>query len=162
MYSAEAFKVRKGYRLVSSVNHTVSSIEKALMDAGFDCWMPSESRLIRDRRLPYLFKPRRFALLPGYILVREPRSFDALLQVPGVQDFVRNGEGYPAPMSIKDVVSIRRAEARQEVVSDKTQRGAEADLRAAAKADPDIKRIIAGLDGAKKWGRVLNGLPLAA
>lgn len=162
MYSAEAFKVRKGYRLVSCVNETVSNIEKALTDAGFDCWMPSEARLVRDRRRPYLFKARRLALLPGYVLVREPYCFEALLEVPGVYEIVRNGEGYPAPLSISDIVSIRRAEAHQEVVGDKAQRVAEAELRAAAKADPDIRRIIAGLDDGAKWRRVLNGLPLAA
>lgn len=162
MYSAEAFKVRKGYRLASCVNETVSQIEKALMDAGFDCWMPSEARLVRDRRRPYLFKARRLALLPGYVLVREPHCFEALLEVPGVYEIVRNGEGYPASLSISDVVSIRRAEARQEVVGDKAQRVAEAELRAAAKVDPDIRRIIAGLDDGAKWRRVLNGLPLAA
>lgn len=162
MYSAEAFKVRKGYRLVSCVNQTVSHIEKALMEAGFDCWMPSEARLVRERRRPYLFKARRLALLPGYILVREPPCFQRLLDVPGVHDIVRGSDGYPAPLSISDIVSIRRAEARQEVVGDKAQRVAEAELRAVAKADPDIRRIIAGLDDGAKWGRVLNGLPLAA
>src|SRR5690606_23147965 len=69
---------KKGYRIVPSLNPNYSAIELALSKSGFIYYMPAEKRLVRDRRRTDLYKTRRFALMVGYVFVRDPHSFYAL------------------------------------------------------------------------------------
>lgn len=99
----------KGYRIVPSLNPNMSAVERALSDAGFSYYMPVARRLIRDRRKPDLWKPRRFAMLLGYMFVRDVVDFRALEETPGVAGTVRNA-GVPVPILESDIELLRAEE----------------------------------------------------
>lgn len=136
----------KGYRIVPSLNANQSAIEKALADAGFDVYMPAEKRLIRDRRHTDLWKVRRFALMVGYVFVRDPKDFGKLARVPGVAGVVSNADGRPLPIDILDIMAIRSAEAKAEEEFDAQSRLARQKVRKRAKEDPRLKKLVAKLD----------------
>ena len=136
----------KGYRIVPSLNPNQSAIEKALNDNGFHCWMPAEKRLIRDRRHTDLWKVRRFALMVGYVFVREPHDWDLLKHTNGVQGVVKDQHGRPMAIDILDVMAVRKAEAEAEEEFDRKSRLARQVLRKRAKIDPRLQMLIKKLD----------------
>lgn len=158
----EHTKSRKGYRIVPQINPELSAVESALADAGFDCYMPAERRLQRDRLRPFLWKPRRFAMMVGYVFVRDPDSIERLERVWGVQGCVRDGAGRPLTISIIDIVKIRSVEARAEVAFVQQSQHARQMLRKQMKDDPIIANMVAQLDIAGKLTVPVGWDPLAA
>lgn len=148
----------KGYRIVSSLNPNMSAIETALEAEGFDCWMPAEKRLVRDRKHTDLWKVRRFALMVGYVFVKEPHDFGKLMNTPGVQDIVKNGNGEPLAIDFLDILTVRAAEAEADVEFDRRSRLARQTLRKNAKTDPRLKKLVDKLDIAGTvtvpWGKL--------
>ncbi|WP_426235836.1 transcription termination/antitermination protein NusG [Pararhizobium sp. DWP1-1-3] len=136
----------KGYRIVPNLNHEVSAIEKALTDNGFQCYMPAEKRLVRDRKHTDLWKVRRFALMVGYVFVREPHNWDLLKATYGVAGIVKDQNGRPMAIDIVDVMKIRSAEADSEVEFDRRSRLARQVLRKSAKTDPRLQMLIKKFD----------------
>jgi hypothetical protein len=136
----------KGYRIVPSLNPNMSAVERSLTLAGFQYWMPSEKRLVRDRKHTDLWKVRRFALMVGYVFINNPRDFGKLEDVPGVSGVVRDGYGRPLPIDFLDVMKVRSAEADAEVEFDKRSRMARANLRKRAKEDPRLRMLVEKLD----------------
>lgn len=136
----------KGYRIVPNLDHRISAIERSLTENGFDCYMPSEKRLIRDRKHTDLWKVRRFALLVGYVFVRDPHDWRVLETTPGVAGIVKGADGSPLPIDIMDILAVRSAEAEAEVEFDRRQRLARQVLRKNAKTDPRLKKLIGKLD----------------
>lgn len=136
----------KGYRIVPSLNPNMSAIERSLADAGFEFWMPAEKRLVRDRRHTDLWKVRRFALMVGYVFVRDPADFGKLASVPGVSGVVSDGYGRPLAIDFLDVLAVRAAEAEADVEFDRRSRMARQNLRKSAKTDPRLKKLVEKLD----------------
>jgi hypothetical protein len=136
----------KGYRIVPSLNPNLSAVERSLTLAGFEYWMPSEKRLVRDRKHTDLWKVRRFALMVGYIFVNSPQDFGLLEQVPGVAGVVRNADGHPLAIDFLDVMKVRSAEADAEVEFDRRSRMARQKLRKNAKEDPRLRMLVDKLD----------------
>ena len=136
----------KGYRIVPSLDPNTSAIEQALSKAGFDVYMPAEKRLIRDRRHTDLWKVRRFALMVGYVFVRDPHDFALLSRIPGVSGVVSNADGRPLAIDVMDILAIRSAEAQAEVEFDAQSRLARQKVRRRAKEDPRLKKLVAKLD----------------
>ncbi|TWA32926.1 transcription termination/antitermination protein NusG [Sinorhizobium medicae] len=136
----------KGYRIVPNLNHNISAIERSLTENGFDCYMPSEKRLIRDRKHTDLWKVRRFALLVGYVFVRDPHDWRLLEATPGVAGVVKSTDGSPLPIDIMDILAVRAAEADAEVEFDRKSRLARQTLRKNAKTDPRLKMLLGKLD----------------
>lgn len=161
-YSAEKTRSAKGYRIVPSLNPNLSAIERALLDAKFEFWMPAEKRLVRDRRHTDLWKVRRFALMVGYVFIREPHDFGKLGSVPGVAGIVRDASGEPVPIDFLDILAVRSAEADAEVEFDKKSRQARQTLRKNARTDPRLKKLAEKLDIAGNFTVVLDKLGTAA
>ena len=136
----------KGYRIVPSLNPNLSAIEKSLNDNGFECYMPAEKRLVRDRRHTDLWKVRRFALMVGYVFVREPHDWGLLKATNGVAGVVSDRDGRPMAIDILDVMAVRSAEAKAEVEFDRQSRMARQALRKRAKVDPRLQMLIQKLD----------------
>lgn len=143
-FEVETTRSRKGYRIVPSLNPGVSAVERALTDAGFVHYMPAEKRLIRDRRHTDLWKPRRFALLVGYIFVRDPHDWLRLSEVPGVHSVVASG-GRPQPVDLLDILMLRSMEAVAEEQFDRQSTIAYKTLRSKAKKDARLQAILAKL-----------------
>lgn len=136
----------KGYRIVPSLNPNYSAIELALSKAGFTYYMPAEKRLQRDRLKPYLWKTRRFALMVGYIFVRDPYSISKLIDVPGVAGLVTDMDGNPHVIDLLDMLKIRSAEGAAEAAFDDDLRKARQGLRKAAKKRPELQKLVGELD----------------
>ena len=134
----------KGYRIVPSLNPSVSAIERALKDAGFVCYMPSEKRLIRDRLRTDLWKTRRYALLLGYVFVQAPCNLLKLTEVPGVAGIVGT-KGEPLPVAITDILHLRTVEAKAEAEFDRASINTQRSLRKKARNQGD-KKLKALLD----------------
>lgn len=100
----------KGYRIVPSLDPNISAIERSLSNAGFDHYMPIERRLVRDRKKTNLWKPRRFALLLGYVFVKDIERWADLEATPGVASVVRS-RGTPMPIEGKDILMLQSMEA---------------------------------------------------
>lgn len=109
----EGRQINKGYRIVPSLNPNVSAVERALSDAGFNHYMPVCKRLVRDRRKADLWKPRRFAMLLGYMFVENVTDFRALEETPGVAGVVRNA-GVPMPIDPEDIQALLDEEMKAE------------------------------------------------
>lgn len=150
----------KGYRIVPSLNPNYSAIELALSKAGFTYYMPAEKRLQRDRLKPYLWKTRRFALMVGYIFVRDPHSISKLLDVPGVSGLVADMDGKPHVIGLLDMLKIRSAEGAAEAAFDDDLRKARQGLRKAAKKHPELQKMVDELDilGTMIAGPIERGL----
>jgi hypothetical protein len=136
----------KGYRIVPNLDHNISAVERSLTENGFNCYMPSEKRLIRDRKHTDLWKVRRFALLVGYIFVRDPHDWRLLEATPGIAGIVKAADGRPLAIDIMDILKVRAAEADAEVEFDRRSRLARQVLRKNAKTDPRLKMLISKLD----------------
>jgi hypothetical protein len=136
----------KGYRIVPNIRHDLSAIERALEERGFEYYMPSEKRLVRDRRHTDLWKIRRFALMVGYVFVRNPHDWVKLADTNGVAGIVRSPAGDALPMSILDMMAIRSIEAEYDAKFDAQSKLARAKLRKKAKTDPRLKKLIGALD----------------
>lgn len=147
VYEVETTSSSKGYRIVPSLNARESAIERALSDAGFDHYMPAEKRLIRDRLRTDLYKTRRFALMVGYVFVRDPQDFFTLSQVPGVAGIV-GCRGVPLPISIVDILMLRTMEAKAEVEFDKKAIATQRAIRRKAHlhGDKKLKALVDSLD----------------
>lgn len=137
---------KKGYRIVPSLNPNMSAIERALEDGGFECWMPAEKRLVRDRRHTDLWKVRRFALMVGYVFVKAPHDFHLLEKIAGVASIVRNADGEPMGIDFLDLLAVRAAEADADAEFDRQSRMARQKLRKNAKTDPRLQKLVAKLD----------------
>lgn len=135
----------EGRRLVPSLDPNVSAIERALSDNGFVTYMPSEKRLVRDRRRNYLWKARRFALMVGYVFVRDPHDWYLLSETPGVAGVV-GVRGKPLPVDIADILMVRTMEADAEVEFDRQARNARSTIRKRAKHDPRFRKLVEGFD----------------
>lgn len=159
----------KGYRIVPNINHDLSAIERALEANGFEFYMPTEKRLVRDRRHTDLYKIRRFALMVGYVFVRctlEGDEFDAfwyrLSKTPGVKGIVRSSSGAPMPIDILDIMDIRAAEAEYDALFDIQSKNARAKLRKKAKTDPRLMKLVDKLDFAGKFTIPITSEMIAA
>ena len=104
-----AAKHGKGYRIVPSLNPNISAVERALRDNGFKFYMPVERRLVRDRRKHDLWKPRRFAILLGYVFVTDVVDWQLLEETPGVAGIVGT-RGTPMPINPKDMERLVQIE----------------------------------------------------
>lgn len=93
----------KGYRIMYNLDLNVFAIMRALVDAGFECWLPAEKRLVRDYRHTDLWKVRRFALMVGYVFVKDPADFGRLASVLGVSGDVCDGFGRPLSIDFLDI-----------------------------------------------------------
>lgn len=146
-YAVETTRSIKGYRIVPSLNATVSAIERALTDAGFVHYMPAEKRLIRDRRRTDLWKARRFALLTGYVFIKGPCNFLRLQEVPGVAGIV-GCAGQPLPISLTDILALRTAEALSEVNFDRQAINQQRAIRKRARnqGDKKLMSLVKSLD----------------
>lgn len=154
-YAVETTRSRKGYRIVPSLNPNVSAVERALSEAGFIYYMPAEKRLIRDRRHTDLWKPRRFAMLVGYIFLRGPIDWLKLSEVPGVHSVVGVG-GKPLEVDIVDILTLRSMEAINEEQFDREAQRAQKTLRAKARHDPRLRKIANKLDRSGEFTIPLN------
>lgn len=134
----------RGYRIVPSLNPNKSAVERALEDAGVEYYMPAERRLIRDRRRPYLWKSRRFALIVGYVFVRDP-DFTKLYSVPGVAGVV-GSNGEPMAIDFIDMLRVFDAEQRELRKFQDDARSSRQQLRKLAKKDSAIQMIVDKLD----------------
>ena len=152
----------KGYRIVPSLNPNMSAIERSLERAGFEFWMPAEKRLVRDRRHTDLWKVRRFALMVGYVFVKDPKDFDKLRDVPGVAGVVTGQDGNALAIDFLDILAVRAAEAEADVEFDRRSRMARQNLRKKAKEDPRLKKLVAKLDIAGNFTVPLDKLGTAA
>lgn len=103
----------KGYRIVPSLDPNVSAVERALSNNGFKHYMPVERRLVRDRKKTDLWKPRRFALLLGYVFVEDVSDWVTLEATPGVASTVRS-MGKPMPIPVGEIALLREMEAEAE------------------------------------------------
>lgn len=146
----------KGYRIVPNINHDLSAVERELEARGFEYYMPTEKRLVRDRRHTDLYKIRRFALMVGYVFVRSPHDWQALLKTNGVKGVVRSAYGQPLPIDILDILAIRAAEAEYDAYFDIQSKNARAKLRRNARTDPRLKKLIGVLDTAGKFTVPIN------
>lgn len=146
-YAVETTRSIKGYRIVPSLNATVSAIERALTDAGFIHYMPAEKRLIRDRRRTDLWKARRFPLLTGYVFVKGPCNFLRLQELPGVAGIV-GVAGQPLPISLTDILVLRSEEAQSEAAFDRQHINHQRFLakRARNQGDKKLKTLLKSLD----------------
>lgn len=136
----------KGYRIVPSLNPDISAIERALKDNGFTYYMPAEKRLVRDRRHTDLWKVRRFALMVGYLFVKDPHDWYLLSETPGVGGIIQSPDGKPLHIDLTDILIVRAAEAEAEVEFDKQSRAARQKLRKSAKTDPYLQKLVEKLD----------------
>lgn len=136
----------KGYRIVPNIKHDLSAIERALDENGFAHYMPTEKRLVRDRRHTDLYKIRRFALMVGYVFVRDPDDWHKLSNTYGVAGIVRDPSGAAMPMDIMDMMAIRSVEAEYDALFDAQSKMARQKLRKKAKTDPRLKKLIGVLD----------------
>lgn len=112
-YTVHATRGPKGYRLVPSLNPNISAVERALRDNGFTHYMPVERRLVRDRRKHSLWKPRRFAILIGYVFVTDVHDWRLLEETPGVVGIV-GIKGEPLAMPDEDMAKLSAMEAKCE------------------------------------------------
>lgn len=103
----------KGYRIVPSLDPNISAVERALSNGGFSHYMPVERRLVRDRKKTDLWKPRRFALLLGYVFVEDVTDWVRLEETPGVASTVRS-MGKPMPIPVGEIAMLRDMEAEAE------------------------------------------------
>jgi transcription antitermination factor NusG len=145
-YQIETTRSAKGYRIVPSLDPNVSAIERALKENGFIFYMPAEKRLVRDRRRTDLWKVRRFALLVGYLFVKDPHDWLLLAQTPGVAGVLRSAEGAPLEVDLKDILLVRAAEAQAEVEFDQASRAARQKLRQKAKTEARLQALVEKLD----------------
>lgn len=145
-YAVEPSRSVKGYRIIPSLNPNYSAVEKALRDKGYEYYMPAEKRLVRDRRHTDLWKVRRFALMVGYVFVRDPGDIGKLNEVPGVAGVVSDADGNPLGIDILDIMAVRAVEAQAEVEFDRQSRNARQLLRKKAKIDPRLKMLTEKLD----------------
>lgn len=152
----------KGYRITPSLNPNISAVELALSREGITYYMPAEKRLVRDRRHTDLWKVRRFALMVGYLFVRDPPPEMDLLAVPGVAGIVKGPDGRMLEIDIRDILMVRAAEAATEVEFDNQTRAARKKLRKNAKTDPRLQRLVEKLDIAGTISMPLDSDVLAA
>ncbi|WIW52389.1 hypothetical protein LRP31_25555 [Mesorhizobium mediterraneum] len=163
-FTVEDTKGAKGYRIIPSLNASVSAVERALTDAGFVHYMPVEKRLIRDRRKPDLWKARRFALILGYVFIKGPCNFLGLQQVPGVAGIVGTC-GDPKPVDLVDILLLRSMEAKSESVFDSQTINKQRQIRKRARnqGDKKLMALVNSLNmtgvttvpiGAELWGSV--------
>lgn len=145
-YHVEKTRSRKGYRINPQLNPDVSAIERSLEDAGFSFYMPAEKRLIRDRKHTALWKPRRFALLVGYVFILNPNDFRRLEEVEGVAHIVKDASGAPLRIDLLDILKLRQAAAEAESMFDIQSVRARKTLRLKAKRDPRLMQIARKLD----------------
>lgn len=103
----------KGYRIVTSLDPDISAVERSLSNAGFIHYMPIEKRLVRDRKKTNLWKPRRFALLLGYVFVKDVERWADLEATPGVASVVRS-QGRPMAIRGDDILMLEGMEAEAE------------------------------------------------
>ena len=146
-FTVETTRSAKGYRITPSLNASVSAIERALADAGFVHYMPSEKRLIRDRRRTDLWKARRFALLTGYVFIKGPCNFLRLQEVPGVAGIV-GCAGQPLPIALTDILVLRTAEALSEANFDRQAINQQRAIRKRARnqGDKKLMSLVKSLD----------------
>jgi transcription antitermination factor NusG len=145
-YQVETTRSNKGYRIVPSLNPNVSAVERTLKENGFTFYMPAEKRLVRDRRRTDLWKVRRFALMVGYLFVKDPHDWLLLAETPGVAGVLRSSEGRPLEIPLEEILMVRAAEAQAEVEFDRASRVARQKLRRKAKGDARLQALVDRLD----------------
>jgi transcription antitermination factor NusG len=143
-YAVETTRSTKGYRIVRSLDPQISAIERALSEAGIEHYMPAEKRLVRNRRQPFAWTPRRFALMVGYVFVRDP-NWGRLAAVPGVLGVV-GVDGRATPIDFLDILRVWDAEIAASATFQQQSRKARQSLRKLAKKDPAIRKIVERLD----------------
>lgn len=161
-YHVEKTRSRKGYRVLPKLNPEVSAVERALAEAGFDHYMPAEKRLVRDRKHTDLWKPRRFALLVGYVFVLNPGDFRRLEEVEGVAHVVKDASGQPLRIDLLDILRLRQAAAQAEALFDLDSVRARKTVRLKAKRDPRLMKIVRKLEANEEATILLDNGVLAA
>lgn len=161
-YRVDRTTSAKGYRILPNLNHDISLVERALSDNGFEFYMPAEKRLVRDRRHTDLWKVRRFALMVGYVFVRDPHDWNLLANTQGVSGVVRSADGAALGIDIMDILAVRAAEARYDASFDMEAKSARQKLRKQAKTDPRLTKLINQFDIAGTVTVPLNSGILAA
>jgi transcription antitermination factor NusG len=149
-YAVETTESRKGYRIVPSLNPTMSAVERALSDAGFVHYMPAEKRLIRDRKKAGTFKARRIPLLQGYVFIKGPCNFLELENTPGVAGIVGTA-GRPLQIDLVDILLLRTKEATAEAEFDREAVARQKKIRWNAKKNGD-KALVDLIDSLKNTG----------
>jgi len=145
-YEVEKTRSRKGYRINPKINPSVSAVERSLSNAGFIHYMPAEKRLVRDRKHTDIWKPRRFALLVGYVFILNPDDFRKLEEVEGIAHIVKDVRGVPLKIDILDILRLRQAESVAEANFDLQAVRARKTLRLKAKRDPHLMKIARKLE----------------
>lgn len=141
-YEVEKTRGRKGYRINPTLDPGISAVERALTVAGFIHYMPAEKRLVRDRKHTDLWKPRRFALLVGYIFILNPIDFRKLEEVDGVAHLVKDVNGTPLKVDLLDILRLRQVESISEAYFDLQASRARKTIRLKAKSDPRLMKIV--------------------
>lgn len=149
-FKVENTSSHKGYRIVPSLDPATSAIERALKQAGIVYYMPAEKRLIRDRRHTDLWKPRRFALLVGYVFVKGPLDFWRLSEIPGVHSVVGIG-GRPMEVDLLDIMTLRSQEAVAEERFDREHANVRKTVKAKARHNPALRKVLRKLEMAEEY-----------
>jgi transcription antitermination factor NusG len=92
--------------------HDESNLERTCRENGVDIYFPFV-------RFAYLDRSQRPAhgstpLIPGFAFVSDITDFQALKEVPGIVDVLRNN-GVPIPMATLDMIAIEKAHAQATV-----------------------------------------------
>ncbi len=147
-FAVEETSSAKGYRIVPSLNANQSAVERGLEQAGYAHYMPSEKRLVRDRRHTDLYKGRRFALLVGYVFVKGPCDLHQLRKVPGVLDIV-SIRGKPMEIDLVDILTLRSMEAIADAQFDRDTANARKNLIKKSRNNPFLRKLAAKLEAAQ-------------
>ena len=117
------------------MNPRESSVERALSDNGFICYMPAEFKAIRARRHTGRHELRRFPLLVGYVFVHGVTDWPRLCETDGITGYVAIN-GKPLTVSVLDMLVLRTYEANSE-----------------ASADAEMRKLSSGETAAEKKAR---------
>lgn len=85
-----------------------SAIEAAMQEAGFECYMPVETKTVIHHRTKKLIE-RRFPILPGYVFVKNVTDWPSLTSVPGFADIL-GINGCPITIPELEIDKLRTAE----------------------------------------------------
>ena len=124
----ETTRSRKGYRIVTSIDPRVSAIERELSLRGIAFYMPSEFKVVRNRRKTGSHTIRRFPLLSRYIFVSGHADW---YNIPGVAGRLHS-QGKPLELSVADMMTLRTVEAHSEEAAERFMTQIANDERAAA------------------------------
>lgn len=105
---------RGGLKRIAMYDDAFFQIERDLAAEGFNSFVPSETKIIRDRKNGgHILK--RFPMLRGYAFVKNPHDWMALTGIAGVQGVLGSGN---TPLRIQDadiaVMRLAQEDSRQQ------------------------------------------------